>query len=175
MINSKEQYHHYLKEDLKMHGYSKWKIHYGFTNTMLLCQRKLRHIEYLKNCRKDFIGKFSYYILKYRFKKHCIKLGFTIGENCFGPGLRLAHYGSIAVNGGTRVGANCVIHTDVNIGIHKGECPTIGDNVYIGPGAKIFGGIVIGDNVRIGANAVVNKNVSANKVVVGIPAKEIVG
>lgn len=43
--------------------------------------------------------------------------------------------------------------------IGGGGAPTIGDNVYIGPGAKIFGAIHIGNNVRIGANCVVLEDV----------------
>jgi serine O-acetyltransferase len=51
--------------------------------------------------------------------------------------------------------------------------PTIGDNVTIGAGAKVLGGIVIGDNVTIGANAVVTKSLPDNVVAAGVPAKII--
>jgi serine O-acetyltransferase len=51
--------------------------------------------------------------------------------------------------------------------------PILGDNVYIGPGAKIIGGIKIGNNVAIGANCVVTKNIPDNSVVVGIPGRVI--
>ena len=51
--------------------------------------------------------------------------------------------------------------------------PIIGDRVYIGPGAKLFGKIRIGNDVAIGANAVVTKDVPDNAVVVGVPAKII--
>jgi serine O-acetyltransferase len=57
-------------------------------------------------------------------------------------------------------------------GKNKGY-PTIGDNVYIGPGAKIFGKITIGNNVAIGANAVVNSDVPSICTFGGIPAKKI--
>ena len=43
-------------------------------------------------------------------------------------------------------------------------CPTIGDNVYIGAGAKIIGKVVIGDNCRIGANAAVTKDMPPHSV-----------
>jgi serine O-acetyltransferase len=46
----------------------------------------------------------------------------------------------------------------------------IGDNVRIGAGAKVLGGITLGDNVSVGANAVVVKDVPPNCVVVGVPA-----
>ena len=52
--------------------------------------------------------------------------------------------------------------------------PTIGDNVYLGAGAKVFGKINIGSNVKIGANAVVFMDVPANAVVVMAPGFKII-
>jgi serine O-acetyltransferase len=52
--------------------------------------------------------------------------------------------------------------------------PRIGDNCYLGPGAKLFGAIVIGDNTVIGANAVVNKSFpNGNVTLGGVPARII--
>jgi serine O-acetyltransferase len=48
--------------------------------------------------------------------------------------------------------------------------PTLGDNVYIGAGAKIIGAIKLGDDVVVGANAVVTKDVPGQSLAVGIPA-----
>jgi serine O-acetyltransferase len=59
----------------------------------------------------------------------------------------------------------------VNIGLKNAKAPSIGSNVYIGPGAKLFGDICVGDNVVIGANAVVNRDIPNNVTVAGIPAK----
>lgn len=113
-------------------------------------------------------------LAKYRFRKLSIKLGYSIPINVFGPGLSLPHYGTIVVNPDTRVGINCRIHVGVNIGAHHDKAPLIGDNVYIGPGAIIFGGIEIADNVSIGANATVNKSVTEpNVIVVGTPAQVV--
>ena len=50
----------------------------------------------------------------------------------------------------------------------------IGDNVYLGPGAKVFGDIVLGDNIQVGANAVVTKScLKDGAVLVGVPAQEV--
>jgi serine O-acetyltransferase len=49
--------------------------------------------------------------------------------------------------------------------------PIIGNNVYIGVGAKILGGIRIGDGAKIGANAVVLCDIPDGATAVGIPAK----
>lgn len=58
-------------------------------------------------------------------------------------------------------------------GYGKEGYPVIGDNCYIGTGAKIFGNITIGDNVKIGANAVVNKSFGSNVTIAGIPARVV--
>ncbi len=73
------------------------------------------------------------------------------------------------------IGKNCTISQQVTIGgrSKQKELPIIGDNVYIGAGAKILGNIKIGNNSIIGANAVVLKDVPSNTIVAGVPAKII--
>lgn len=94
-----------------------------------------------------------------------------------GPGLYIGHHGGIVTNEEMQIGKNCNLSHDVTIGVsRRGEragVPVIGDNVYIGPGAKIFGKITIGNNAAIGANCVVTKDVPENGVVAGIPGKVI--
>ena len=54
----------------------------------------------------------------------------------------------------------------------RDHCPNIGDNVYIGPGAKIYGQIQIGSNCTIGANAVVTKSFErSGSLIAGVPAR----
>lgn len=91
-----------------------------------------------------------------------------------GPGLFVVHVGGIAVSPGCTIGRNCtilpgVILGEVNRGARAGS-PAIGDDVYIGAGAKVIGGLEVGSNVAIGANAVVTKDVPDNAVVAGVPA-----
>jgi len=104
-------------------------------------------------------------------------LGFSIPPNVFGPGLSIAHYGTIVVNPGAKIGANCRLHVGVNIGTSAGQsvaAPTLGDNCYIGPGAKLFGHIEIGPGTVIGANAVVNESFPDGHITLGgVPAKQI--
>lgn len=106
-----------------------------------------------------------------------IHLGFSIPINVFGPGLSIAHRGTIVVNKGTRVGENCRIHACTNIGSGRGSillAPKIGNGVYIGPGAKIFGNVEIADDIAIGANSVVNKSFYEQGIsIAGVPAKKI--
>lgn len=106
------------------------------------------------------------------------KLSFEIPPNVFGPGLKITHLGLRIVNGDARVGKNCLVHSDVNIGTNGGNklvgAPKLGNNVYIGPGVKIFGDIEIADNIAIGANSVVNKSfLEPGITIAGIPAKKV--
>ncbi|MCB9135433.1 MAG: serine acetyltransferase [Anaerolineales bacterium] len=89
-------------------------------------------------------------------------------------GLYIAHpIGSVISP--ERIGKNCTIIHSVTIGMrNEWAFPVIGDNVFIGAGARILGGIRIGDNAIIGANAVVIHDVPDNTTVVGIPAKAII-
>jgi serine O-acetyltransferase len=105
-----------------------------------------------------------------------MRLGFDIPINVFGAGLRINHYGNIVINGGAKIGMWCDVHQGVNIGSNNSKSgeplvPKIGNNVWIGPGAKIFGNIIIEDEVQIAANAVVNKDFKRNTTIGGITAK----
>ena len=114
------------------------------------------------------------FLLKTRYRKLSFKLGFSIPINVCGPGLALAHYGSIVINPHTEIGSNCLIHSGVNIGTQAGysdKAPKIGDFCYIGPGAKLFGDVTIPNHTAIGANAVVNKSFKEEYTsIAGVPA-----
>ena len=78
----------------------------------------------------------------------------------------------IFIHGTAHIGKNVTIHQQVTIGsrdVNKGAF--IGDNVFIGAGAKILGDIRIGNNVKIGANAVVLSDIPDDCTVVGVPGK----
>lgn len=100
--------------------------------------------------------------------------GCVIGAKAtFGEGLVIMHPVGVVVNSKVIGGANITIESGVVIGDEKGKAPSLGNNIFIGAGAKIIGGITIGDNVKIGANAVVVKDLPSNVTAVGIPAKII--
>jgi serine O-acetyltransferase len=114
--------------------------------------------------------------ISWRHRKLSVHFGISIPvDTLVGPGLYIGHFGGIVVHHDVRIGANCNLSQEVTIGLaSRGDrfgCPTIGNNVYIGPGAKIFGRITIGDRAAIGANAVVTKDVADGAVMVGVPAK----
>ena len=173
MIKTKQDLNYYLECDRIALGKKKkrpdlfgdeiWKFQ--------ICMRKLA---YYANCGgiKAILPKI-YYRLKYHHLS--LKLGFSIPYNNIGPGLAIVHYGTIVISSGATIGDNFRIHAGVNIGANGGESKAaeIGNNVYIGPGAKIIGDIKIGNNVCVGANAVVVEDVEDSVTVGGIPAKTI--
>ena len=115
--------------------------------------------------------------MRNKLHKRQIKLSLFIPPNCFGPGLSIVHLGPIIVNNRARIGANCRINASTVIATKAGfadKTPVIGDNVYIGSGAKIFGDIVLADGIAIGANSVVNKSFTEpNVTIAGSPARII--
>jgi serine O-acetyltransferase len=137
-------------------------------------QRLMRKLEYQTNCQS---GHPLRILTSFRYKMLGRQLGFSIPINVFGPGLSIAHRGTIVVHPCAKIGANCRLHVCVNIGAQAGkssDVPQIGENCYIGPGAKIFGAVILGNNMAIGANAVVNKSFpEGNCTIGGVPAKKI--
>jgi serine O-acetyltransferase len=92
-------------------------------------------------------------------------------EEGIGPGLYILHGRATGIVA-KRIGKNCTIFQHISIGynVNQTEKPTIGDNVIIYAGAKVYGNIKIGDNSIVGANAVVVKDVPENCTVIGVPA-----
>ncbi len=90
-----------------------------------------------------------------------------------GPGLRLHHIFCTTWGKDVVIGRNVTIVHNVTIAGKNGQFPVIGNNVYLGSGCCVLGGITIGDHAVIGANAVVTKDVPPHSVVVGCPSKII--
>ena len=173
MINNLQDLQTYLQKDKAAGKYGRSFIRMLIKDEKWKYLIALRKYEFHLNCPHWLWGKVLMLIYKHRTRTLGIKLGYTISANSFGPGLSLPHRGTIIVNEKTKVGANCTLHACVNIGEDKtNNAPTIGDRVYIGPGAKIIGGIEIADNTIIGANSVVTKTVTTpNTTIAGVPAK----
>lgn len=106
--------------------------------------------------------------------------GLEIAVRCeIGPGLYFPHTQGTVI-GALRVGSNATIYHNVTFGAREidldystGSRPFVGDNVIVGAGAKVLGGVTLGDNVRVGANAVVVEDVAPDTTVVGIPARPV--
>lgn len=104
--------------------------------------------------------------------------GVEIAVRCpIGPGLFIPHSQGIVI-GAARIGCNATIYQGVTLGAKEldfaystSSRPTVGNNVLIGAGAKILGGIEIGDDVTIGANAVVLDSMPDGVLAAGMPAR----
>lgn len=149
--------------------------------TLLLKKKLFNREEYynllLNKLRKNYNksrNKFLKKILEYKYLKLLDKNGSSIplrtkiGKNVIFPhGIK-----GIFISVGAKIGDNCVIFQQVTIGSNtvkdskKIGSPTIGNNVYIGAGAKIIGNVKVGNNVRIGANCVVVNDIPDNATVV---------
>lgn len=89
-----------------------------------------------------------------------------------GKGLFIQH-GFATIISAVSIGDNCWINQQVTIGYEQNRRPVIGNHVRIGCGAIILGDVHIGDNAIIAAGAVVTKDVPANEIWGGTPAKFI--
>lgn len=111
-------------------------------------------------------------------------IGFIVNSNAIsaraniGKGTVFYHHGcGCVVHDKTIIGRNCKIFQNTTMGskfsngLCEGGAPMIGNNVFIGAGAVILGNIKIGDNAIIGANSVVLRDIPANAIAIGVPAK----
>lgn len=172
MIKSKADYERYIK--IEEDNYK--KSYPNFTKELkdiLRYQKLYRKLEYYENCNKSPIIK-KY--LNHKFNKLSDKYGFSIPINTIEEGLCIIHKGPITINYQAKIGKYFRIHPMTTIGKNIGNdnsSPTIGNGVWIGPGARIIGNIKIGNNVVVGTNSVVNKSFPSNVTIAGIPAKII--
>ena len=175
MISSKEDYRFFLEADRL--ALCKDRKRPRLIDDGWRFQRLLRKVEYYMNCKRSPLHRAYLLFLLARFYWLSKKLGFTISPNTIGPGLCLAHRGNILISPYAHIGENFRIHAMTSSGseVRYGDkAATIGNNVYVGPGAKLFGEIVIGDDVAIGANAVVTHSFEEpHQTVAGVPARKV--
>jgi len=98
--------------------------------------------------------------------------GAKIGKRLF-----IDHGSGVVIGQTTVIGDDCTIYQGVTLG-GRGtgpgkRHPTLGNNVLIGTGSKVLGGITLGDNVKVGANTVVLTDVPNDKTIVGVKGKVI--
>lgn len=128
----------------------------------------MRKVSYYKN-KSGLIGRFLFFYHYSKYRRLGLRLGFSIGYNVFGYGLKIPHYGTIVVGGTNRIGNYSVLHTSTCI---SDNGKVIGDGLYLATGAKITTKVNLGDNVSIGANSLVNKSFTENNILLaGMPAR----
>jgi serine O-acetyltransferase len=169
----------YIRADIASRGDSR-HLSAFFVDPVARFTVLLRWQEYLINTGKPAIVRLPFLVW---FRRLSVRLGFSVGPNIFGPGLAIVHYGLLILDPTTRIGRNCRIHMGVHIGgaamfvpeedMHL-HSPKIGDNAYIGPGAKLYGPVHLGNNCTIGANAVVTRSFDGDGLTLaGVPARVI--
>jgi len=121
-------------------------------------------------CKRKHIPFLPGYIQRRIYSRYGLEI--SAGAD-IGGGLYIAHPIGTVISV-KRMGRNCSIIAAVTIGMrNEWKFPEIGDEVFIGAGARVLGGIKIGNHAVIGANAVVIHDVAEGLTVVGIPAKAI--
>ncbi|MDF1618121.1 serine O-acetyltransferase [Petrocella sp. FN5] len=174
-VKSKEDLKAFLKVEKEKYNASRFTIpFFEFRERQILWRHNslLRRAEYHRNQGHSIRA--NYY--KLRLKSLQNKYGIHIPINCFDQGLKIMHLGPILVNQDAKIGRDCSIHINTSIvaGGRDSGVPLIGNNVVIGIGAVILGGIRLADYMAIGANAVVNKSFNEENITVaGVPAKKI--
>ena len=110
---------------------------------------------------------------------NCVLFGADLAPSAdVGPGLALPHPVGVAFSG-VRIGRQARLMGGVRLGgggyddQSRDGLPTIGDNCYIFDGAKVFGAVTIGDRVVVGTNAIVSRDVPADVILMGNPARVV--
>lgn len=129
---------------------------------------------------RRFYLKGHYFISKYLTERAKRKTGIEIHPGAvIGKNLFIDHGFGVVIGETSIIGDNVIIYQGVTLGGTGKDTgkrhPNIGNNVFIGAGAKILGNITIGNNVKIGANAVVLKDVPDNVTAVGVPSQIVFG
>lgn len=161
-----------MKIDMDLDSFS--KVHIGRIPKKGRKLRLLKELIGYAEFRSLFlyrIGK-KRHLIKYFMPRGAIQLGFDVPREKLGGGLFIQH-GYCTDLSAWAIGEHCWINQRVTLGYKGDECPTIGNNVSIGVGAVVLGGVKVGNNVRIGANAIVVHDVPDNCTVCS-PAATIV-
>jgi len=173
-IKTRAQLKDWIDYEMSLYGGAKLSDVLMLTEGAILRrhQQLLRKGEYHDNVGHKLRS--VYYRLRVKLiqNRHCLH----IARNCCGRGLHIMHLGPILMNGHITVGENCSIHINTSIvaGGRDNGVPTLGDDIIIGVGAVILGGIELADGIAIGANSVVNKSFYEPDITIaGMPARKI--
>lgn len=173
MIKSKQDLKNYIEADKQANriNYYLLRLLYGDDGARVIRYLKsLRRLEYDMNT-----GSILYHWHRFINRRLGLKYGLCIVPNTVGKGLYIPHtQGGVIINA-LHVGDYCIVSGGCVVGNKDSQenRATIGDHVELCLGSKVIGKVQIGDNVIIAPNSVVVKDVPANAVVSGIPAKII--
>lgn len=173
LIKSKKRLKEVIKADMARYDNGRYRL-FPHTEVQILANHNilLRKTEYYTNTHKRLFAKI------YRLRLHRIqnKYGLHISLNVFDEGLKIMHLGPVLTNGKACCGKNITMHmnTAVVAGGRDNNAPKLGNNIILGFGSVVLGGITLADNIAIGANALVNKSFYESDIAIaGVPAKKI--
>ena len=174
---SVDEFNTLVREDLYRYGNGlglkaflrTWRYEPGFRLTYLM-----RLCRLLRSRTLTRVG--AYHLVAILHRLTSVRYGVYVDHTTkIGGGFYLAHPLNIVVNRRCEIGRNCNLSHGVTLGIaNRGArrgVPVLGDNVYVGPGAVVFGAIEVGDECAIGANSVITKDIPDGGVMVGVPGK----
>ena len=173
-IRSKKELKFYIMADRMMnrscfkYSFAKCLKNIFFPDYIMLFLQEMRKLSYYKHLKG--LARILAFWHKYKYRKLSLRLGFSIGCDCFGYGLVIPHYGTIVVGHSNRIGNYAVLHTSICI---TDNSKVIGDGLYCSTGVKMTSFCTLGDYVSIGANSLVNKSFASNVMIAGLPATNI--
>lgn len=181
MIRTKAELKHCLDIEKKFYinNTKKDKITaWIFKEPMLYICKFVKHLRYEEYHHNNggLFHKILYFVHRKKRTKLGIKLSIETFDNVFDEGLMIWHAGNIVVNGHSTIGKNCILHGSNCVGNNglSSDCPVIGDNVRLGVGAKVIGGVTIADNIKIAAGAVVvHSFLEEGITIAGVPARKV--
>lgn len=132
----------------------------------------LRHAEYHTN-NNHKIRSFLWRIFLLRYQN---KYAIHIPINTCGKGLKIMHVGPVLINGNAYIGSDCSFHINTALvaGGNNDNVPEIGNEIIMGIGSVVVGGVKLANKIAVGANSVVTKSFTEEDITIaGIPAKKI--
>lgn len=132
----------------------------------------LRKAEYYTNTKK----KIRSLIYRARLSRYQNQHQIHIPLNVFDKGLRIMHLGPILVNHKVKAGKDIALHINTSLvaGGTNDLAPELSDNIVVGVGAVILGGVHLAKHIAVGANSLVNKSFEEENIAIaGSPAKKI--
>ena len=96
-----------------------------------------------------------------------------VKDSMLGPGVKMGHFsyiGNATIGAETNIGAGTIT---CNYDGEKKHATIIGEGVFIGSDTMLVAPVTLGDGARTGAGSVVTKDVAADTLVVGVPARAI--
>ena len=164
---------YFKSENIKCSQFLKIVLEHHPIEQIWRVQKWMRICEYVFALPHNKMNHLLLHLCKRRLHLLSEKQNIEIYPGVFDEGLIIYHR-NIVVNSHVKVGKNCQLHGNNCIG-NKGQTnqsvPTIGNNVDIGFGAVVLGGIFLGDYTVIGANALVNHSFDQAGIIVGVPGK----